>query len=165
MRAVMVLLVLTGCRIHFDERSPIDGANMIVGAPCVGYSTWPGFTSTYRVDPIGTNDWLVAEQACEQDGAHLIVVDDAAEHAEVHARVGSNVWIGLSDRVTEGTYVHATGAPLGYEGWPSTIQMNTGEDCVFILTNANYEDSTCVTMNPIAYACECDGIPASPAAY
>jgi len=163
---------LAGCRIGFDPRvtadaaDPADARDPVVDAgPCAGYAAWPGFTSTYRADDAGALDWAVAEATCEAEGAHLVVVDDAAEHAEVRARATGVVWIGLSDRITEGTFLHVTGAALAYHGWPGAPQSNTGEDCVELLLDGPYEDTACVQNVPNAYVCECDGVPAQPSAF
>jgi len=164
---VLASLLVAGCgRYGFEHRvgsdSGTDDANRdapsdIPGVCGPGYASWAPLTSRYRIAT--ALDWSVAEADCETDGGHLVVVNDLAEHTEVRARItNNNIWIGMTDRITESQYLQVTGGPPGYTAWPGAPPSNTGEDCVEILANSDYEDTNCIqAAAAFGYACECDG--------
>lgn len=166
MGSVRALLILTsllvGCgRMGFENASESLGG--VDAAPT--YEAWRETTGTseYRVGASETG-WDTAETDCEADGGHLIIIDAAEEHDAVHARVAADVWIGLSDRITEGTYVTVTGAAPAYDGWSGSPPNNTGEDCVMISgLDGRWEDKDCPSAR--AFVCERDGIVAVPGAF
>ncbi len=62
-------------------------------------------------------------------GGHLVVINDAAENAWVVANfqnAGSSVWIGLSDELTEGTFLWDNGEPFSYSNWGLNEPNNFG---------------------------------------
>lgn len=73
-----------------------------------------------------------AENACDDHGhATLAVFETKAEHTAVLAGLGAiadPVWIGLTDRGTEGTFRWVTGDPLGWDAFATGEP--TAEDCV-----------------------------------
>jgi len=83
---------------------------------------------------LSPDTWLEAEAAAVGLGGHLVTIDDAVENAFVAQRFGTDtglfagrqdLWIGLTDQAVEGTFVWASGAPLGYENWA----QNEPNDC------------------------------------
>jgi hypothetical protein len=164
---VLASLLVAGCgRYGFEHRvggdSGTDDANRdapsdILGVCGPGYASWAPLTSRYRI--AAALDWSVAEADCETDGGHLVVVNDLAEHTEVRARIATgNIWIGMTDRITESQYLQVTGGLPDYTAWSGAPPSNTGEDCVEILTNSNYEDTSCIQVaSAFGYVCECDG--------
>jgi hypothetical protein len=91
----IIFVALIGCRAHFDE---LDGAgdaatdNTAVDAQVIdsasggstatncpqSYVQIGALSSRYRL--IDNSDvWLSAEQTCERDGTHLVIIDDATE--------------------------------------------------------------------------------------
>lgn len=161
------MLFVAACRLGFDPTTRVmDGSVDVMGdgtqVTCPGYVAWTGLSSTYRVatSPLA---WAAAETSCENDETHLVVIDTAAEHAAVRGSAAGTLWIGLSDRVNEGTFLHVTGATHTYSGWPNNPPANTGEDCVDLLANNNWEDEDCTVAR--AFVCECDGIPAQPTSF
>jgi hypothetical protein len=86
-------------------------------------------------------------------GGHLVTIDDLAENAFVvalglsggalqPAALTGAIWIGLSDQASEGTFLWASGAPLGFTHWdagePNNLPCDpadaacVGEDFVHI---------------------------------
>jgi hypothetical protein len=143
-----------------------DGAPSADSASCTNYSTWGALTGRYRVGP-PEPEWSLAEAACEADGGHLIVIDSDAENGEARARTTGEFWIGMSDRITEGTYLTVLGTSPAFAGWPAAPPSNTGEDCVSVLVNADWEDRMCsnAAAQAKAYVCECDGLAVTPTAF
>jgi hypothetical protein len=113
-----------------------------------------------------TRDWSSAKSACEKDGGKLAVIDgDAEDRALAEAlrlpsRVPSwqpleGVWIGLTDEATEGSFVWATGARLGWSNWlpAQPDDSGTGEDCVTLtLGDGRWNDADC--GKPLPYLCQ-----------
>ena len=119
-------------------------------------------SSRYRVVDNST-DWTVAEAACEADGHHLAIPDNASELTALYtALVTQNIWIGVTDRITEGTYRRVTGGVQTYLPWG--IGEPDIDDCLYIdgLTTQLVAQS-CDSGR--RYICECDGAAADPASY
>lgn len=108
-----VVLVLAACgRIGFDATT--DAGPM---GPCPsGYDLIAGHCyRSVEVGAGGERSWLDAEEECEADGpgAHLAVIDDAEEAQRfTEGMVEQDSWIGISDRITEGTFITVTGAAV-----------------------------------------------------
>jgi hypothetical protein len=145
---------------------PPDAGAIDAGPPCpIGYVRGPSSCYEY----VTTNTfWLDAEQACEAEGAHLVVLDDALEEAYVESIVppgSSDTWIGLSDTVREGQYVWVTGALAWFTNW-SVGQPDDGgmyEDVGELRSaDRHWNDSSFTVSQP--YMCEYDGV-ASPGAW
>jgi hypothetical protein len=135
------------------------------------YVAVDGQASRYRL-VTNTDDWLAAERDCEDDGAatgggtHLLVLDDAEELTAVDSRINPAVWIGMSDRVDEGTFVLVTGPGAVFRpfrsGEPNDGGLLPSEDCIE-LNGVELNDEGCGTNRQ--YVCECDGVDADPEAY
>ena len=171
--AVIVASVLGGCgRVGFDAGRTTDASGITDAEPsadaepCADYSTWAQLPGRYRVGP-QVLSWSIAEADCESDGGHLIVIDDAIENLEARTQATGEFWIGMTDRITEATYLTVLGTPPGFEGWPGATPTNTGEDCVSVLINSDWEDRNCTgsIIDMKAYVCECDGLPVDPTSF
>jgi hypothetical protein len=179
-RWVSFVFALTGCRFGFDggeledaaaDDAMVDGDvtgdSAIDGAPitCPGsYIALDASASRYRL--LGSSmGWLSAEQACEADGTHLVIVDDAAELSLVAAAIPSqNIWIGVTDRKTVGTFLKVTGGTASYLPWDASEPDAAGLECVFIDSlSLKLADQDCGSGRRAA--CECDLLPADLTAY
>jgi hypothetical protein len=161
--------------------APLDPADAAVDAAppppdaqaCpANYVRVDGQSSLYRF--VGSaDDWAAAEADCENDGTatgggtHLLVLDGASELAAIDPRVAPPVWIGMSDRVDEGTFVLVTGPVAVFRPFRSGEPNDGGpigfsEDCVE-LNGAELNDEGCTANRQ--YVCECDGVDADPEAY
>lgn len=121
-------------------------------------------TSCYRYSAIQVQRWLDGELACEADavGAHLATIEDAAEAAMLATAFNVNdFWIGVTDRITEGTYRNVTGEVAPFLDWRSGEP--TSSDCGQLDDIAELHVSTCDTSDE--YLCEYDGRPAAAGAY
>ncbi len=148
------------------DGAPVDDATILVDATpvdaappdaarCVGYVA--SGTSKYRAITT-TRSWVDAEHGCEADGAHLAVLDNEDESTRVGGMLsGAEIWIGLSDRVTEGSFITVTGT-TPYLPWSGNQPDDFfGEDCVVRYGNGRLNDADCSDI-PHAYVCECDGL-------
>lgn len=94
--------------------------------------------------------WTAAQSAAESMGGNLATINDSAENAwviDAFADPGDarrNLWIGLTDSTTEGTYVWVSGDPSPYRRWspqePTTFFAT--EDYVYIIGNGIGGDNT-----------------------
>ena len=113
------------------------GYAAIAGAP-------PG--SQYRL-VTATAKWLDAEAACEADGlAHLVVLDDDSERDAVRGALDGDMWTGVSDRVSEGTFFKVTTGIATYLPWLGGEPNDLGnEDCVELnaFADAHWNDAVC----------------------
>lgn len=94
------------------------------------------------------------------------MLDDADDVTSLEAFGGAQtVWIGISDRVTEGVYLSVTGGAAPLLPWAAG-EPNGGElhDCVFFnRNNGLIADDTCGQNDDAV--CELDGRAADPSAY
>ncbi|KAF7665956.1 hypothetical protein LDENG_00126620 [Lucifuga dentata] len=78
-------------------------------------------------------NWTKSQQACEAKGADLVIINSRKEQAFINELLesGENSWIGLSDTVTEGTWMWVDGTPLTTAYWqpgqPNSFSGN--QDC------------------------------------
>jgi hypothetical protein len=113
----------------------------------------------YKVLSPGTN-YDTAIDRCAADGAHLAVVDSAAESTilagilTAAAGTGSEAWIGFDDLTVEGDFKWVTGA-AGYNGFTGGEPNNTNnEDCTGFRADGTWHDFGCESSKrPL---CECD---------
>jgi large repetitive protein len=123
----------------------------------------------YYFNPSQTNSWLTARNQAAAVGATLVTINSQAENdaiwqAAVAAGVTGGVWIGYTDRVTEGTWLWEDGSTATFTNWnagepsnSSCFPSNEGEDAAVIqMSNGRWNDvylgpqGAC--LNPAAYA-------------
>jgi hypothetical protein len=172
--AGLPIVALAGCgRIDFHSTPPVDAApdaavpDAAVIDPCAATYTMMIGQSYYRFTGTGAS-WDIAEHACEADGrgTHLAVFDDSLEMNKVEAMVnGIEIWVGTTDRVTDGHFIHVIGEePVFLPVWQSMDPSFPGPGCVqFNPSSRLIHDEDCSTQ--VAYVCECDGILARPSSY
>jgi hypothetical protein len=68
--------------------------------------------------------WAVANATANALGGHLLTVSSAAEN-NFFSGLGQH-WIGMTDEVTEGTWVWVTGEPVIYTNWAPGEPNNSG---------------------------------------
>lgn len=177
MRWLPILLISAGCgRFNFRD-IPVDAAadaapDAAIDAddnavdPCADSYTATFGTSRYRIETTAVA-WDAAERACEADGRgmHLVLFGDSPEMNAVEAlEMGTPIWVGLSDRITEGEFVNVTGTKPLFEPWQTDDPSFAGPGCVgFDPSARTYHDVACDT--PVAYVCECDGMRARPSSF
>jgi hypothetical protein len=109
--------------------------------------------------------FAAAQAACVAFGARLAIADSAVRDATVRTLAGpDNVWIGLSDEVTEGTFVWIDNSPLIFANFAMGEPNNAGdqfqEDCaMYAGARAGWDDRPCApiagvtTPGEYAYLC------------
>jgi hypothetical protein len=103
--------------------------------------------------------WADARTFCQQRGADLVIVDDAAENDWLASQELGAAWLGASDSAVEGTWVWVDGSSLGYANWNTTEPSNSGgiENCLQLLggdatTLGKWNDTDCTAVLP--FVCE-----------
>lgn len=135
--------------------------------PCAASYVYVYGQSHYRF-ALAADSWDNAEHACEADGrgSHLVVFNDPPEMNAIESLVNGTVtWVGISDRVTDGTFLDVMGEnPLFKPQWQTPDPSFPGPGCVeFTPSSRLIHDLACTT--PVAYVCECDGVRAQPSSY
>ena len=88
-------------------------------------------------------DITAARSAANSMGGYLVAINDAAEQAWLGANFGvGRFWIGLSDEITEGTFLWDSGEPFIYSNWCAGEPNNAGgiEDYAEILGGGCWND-------------------------
>lgn len=188
--AVLTVLVeLTGCSFQRVASNPdatdetdaakIDAA--IDAAPVAdcpaGYQPINGI-GMYRAVETPPRSWQAAAADCNDDDdtggpyarfTHLVVLGTDAERTTITGNgtpISGNTWIGLSDLITEGTYLWVTAEPTGgypmvgmEPPWDGDDPDNTGgnEHCIRFKNDFTLEDKPCLDTE--SYVCECDAFP------
>jgi hypothetical protein len=126
-----------------------------------GYTAVPAANNRLYRRVVTGLPWLNAEADCADDvpgATHLVVISDTVENDLIKTELG---WVGLSDRVTEGTFVTVNGELNDFRVWaPGRPDGGNNENCVSMKTTAGLDDNDCPTAQ--AYTCECDGRAAVP---
>jgi hypothetical protein len=97
--------------------------------------------------------WPEAELGCEQRGAHLVVPGDVAEAMELAAPR----WIGVTDRIVEGTFRAVTGEIAAFTFWDIGEPSGVLTSCAHTGFDGRWSAGPCEF--PFPYACEYDGRP------
>lgn len=122
---------------------------------CNGCTLFMYFSNVYWVCNDYDVTWFVADEACQDFGAHLTSVQNAAEHNRIASELISsdNTWLGLNDQVNEGTFVWSDGSEFVYENWNSGEPNNDGgtEHCAEFDRTSNsfrWNDNDCDLTRP-----------------
>ena len=94
---------------------------------------------TYHL--LSSDTWTNSEAYAQSLGGHLVTIDSNEENAFVYdtftasGTLQRELWIGLNDVASEGTFVWSSGAPVAYTRWAGTEPNNWGgnENWVHIL--------------------------------
>jgi hypothetical protein len=114
------------------------------------------FTWRQRAHALCTSPlpWQAARQRCQGLGLDLAILDSQEIEVAIREVVTiGDVWIGLSDLATEGTFVWVDGRPLVYRNWmPNEPNDALGqEDCVYARSGQGWNDADCDV--PRSYLC------------
>jgi Lectin C-type domain len=125
-----------------------------------GYNTITGGQTGHLYMFIAnTATWDNQEAACQATTlkSHLVVPDDLAELTATDALAGgtNRYWIGITDVVTENTFVTVLGANAVFLPWDPPAPNNAGgEHCVEAIPDIHkFNDERCNTSLPAV--CEC----------
>jgi hypothetical protein len=122
-------------------------------------------------------DWIDAVVVCAADTpgnaavyTHLAVFATEEERAEFHQLLPTTLWLGITERVTAGTWIWITDEPAGNYPPITSPPWTQGEpdgdgECGAIDENGGFEDRPCDGTGDIPSLCECDTYPEDPTRY
>lgn len=140
------------------------------------YTTMLAGQARYRLVTTPAS-WTNAQADCTNDGTgtHLVIPTSMTEHGAIADAVSgsTSLWIGVSDRVTENTFLVVTGGTAYHVDWVSgaSAEPDNSGDCVEQASSTTSTpgdrgkqfDETCTSTRQ--YLCECDGVATDPNAY
>jgi hypothetical protein len=103
--------------------------------------------------------WPAANTSATSLGAHLVTISSAGENAFLSG-IGQH-WGGMTDEVTEGTWVWANGEPVVYTSWTSSQPDNSGNQDYLVLnfSGTNWDDQGTTTTGSQRSVIEFDCAP------
>ncbi|KAM6475549.1 uncharacterized protein PHA67_007686 [Liasis olivaceus] len=108
---------------------------------------WLHFQKSCYFFSLASKPWEAAQQACEDEGAHLVIVNHWTEQNFLAKQMVREqvFWIGLSDAGEEGQWTWVDGTPLSLSLWGNGEPNNagSGEDCATLRFNGNWNDASC----------------------
>lgn len=128
-----------------EEYPAVRSCVSITEAQCPADWTKYG-NSCYR--SFGSYNWDNAVQVCNQNNAHIVTINDAAENSWViNFSIAGRPWLGYNDIITEGNFVWSYDTS-SYTNWYPGEPNNTmnAEDCVELYGNeynATWNDIIC----------------------
>jgi Lectin C-type domain len=139
----------------------VDGPDTSIDAPmanCAGYMPLTG-VATHRYRAITTaGTWAAHRDTCIAEGGYLVEPNNAAELAAVNMLAGAvEIWVGISDLMTEGTFRTGRDAAATFLPWEAGQPDDApqgGADCVRSSAAGTYADDRCNTDRRTV--CECD---------
>jgi hypothetical protein len=147
-RPIIALAVVAGCDLveglkHFDTQfdpcapQPFDGRRYALAATM----------SHTRIDS------MTGAGMCAARGLDPMTIDDEQEHAMLAAEIadwsgelgsGDRIFVGLTDAVTEGTWVNADGCPNPDLFWAAGAgKLDTNSNCAALAPDGTLEDGNC----------------------
>ncbi|XP_075415676.1 asialoglycoprotein receptor 1-like [Tenrec ecaudatus] len=96
--------------------------------------------------------WLQAQQYCQMENAHLVVVNSQEEQNFIQYRIGGiNTWMGLMDQIGPWKWVDGTDYETGFKNWRPDQPDNWnghglggGEGCAHFTENGAWNDNVCL---------------------
>jgi hypothetical protein len=101
--------------------------------------------------------WPTAKANAQALGAHLVTIASAGEKTFLGG-LGAH-WGGMTDEVTEGTWLWVTGEPVVYTSWSAGEPNNSGGNQDYLVLNysgTNWDDQGTTTTTLLPYIIEFD---------
>ncbi|MBL8877838.1 MAG: hypothetical protein JNG88_01860 [Phycisphaerales bacterium] len=120
----------TNCDQLFNAIAEVE--QILLPTVAAGPINNPANCNDYYLLNAGT--WIEAQMAAAQLGGYLVAINDAPENEWVRATFANYenqaraVWIGLSDRATEATFVWDNGDALTFSAWNGGEPNNLGNE-------------------------------------
>ncbi|KAM3843464.1 CD209 antigen-like protein A [Vipera latastei] len=91
--------------------------------------------------------WKIAEQACENEDAHLVILNHGIEQNFLVKNMDKEqvFWIGLSDADRENQWIWVDNTTLSLSFWGKGEPNNagSGEDCATLRSSGKWNDVAC----------------------
>ncbi|XP_061175924.1 perlucin-like protein [Saccostrea echinata] len=116
------------------------------------------------------NSTMILKVQCKAHGAYVLEIESVEENMWITETFLSlpaseclewqfcNVWVGATDRDTEGTFTWVrNNEELTYLPWDDgQPDDKNGQDCVRINSSGKWKDAACKDFNHMNYVCEKD---------
>ncbi|XP_022611428.1 CD209 antigen-like protein E [Seriola dumerili] len=133
------------CKTLTEERDDLERKLKTFG--------WVYFSDRVYYISSTKKTWQDSRNDCLQKGADLMIIN-SKEEQDFTRQLKDNVWIGLTDRETEGTWKWVDGTPLTTSYWaknePSKGFLGQREDCGEVMLHQmkeNWNDKLCDEPN------------------
>ncbi|CAH3131419.1 unnamed protein product, partial [Porites lobata] len=146
-----------------DQHDPVTVSYTVLADVCK--PGWSYFNGICYSTSHSCKNWTEAEKTCQAHSGNLITVRNQEENVYIQHRLnGARGWIGLNDRVIEGTFDWADNQTSNFSYWAKNQPNNfNNEDCVHTLGVSHsfmWNDVSCGTCHN--YTCsedydECGG--------
>ncbi|KAM6184824.1 mannose-binding protein C [Rhynchocyon petersi] len=85
------------------------------------------------------------QAVCAQHQASVATPRNAEENSAIHRLGKEDIFLGITDKATEGQFVDLAGRRLTYQNWADgePNDAESGEDCVVMLKNGKWNDISC----------------------
>jgi len=156
----------TGQTVNFNGKSNLfldckaaglltkDGDNVSITTLA---STAAFASHQYELEP-NCGTWANCKAMAETLGAHLATITTPEEQAFVFGKFkgAGNLWIGLSDQTTEGTFQWLNTEPFVFKNWNAgqPDDKNGNEDCVAVTGTGKWSDLNCSLDLPAIFEYE-----------
>uniref|UniRef100_Q3ART7 C-type lectin n=1 Tax=Chlorobium chlorochromatii (strain CaD3) TaxID=340177 RepID=Q3ART7_CHLCH len=133
---------LVGATFSLTMSEKLDAATVKAGA----FEVWK-YNGNYYALTESAMTWVQAEAAAVALGGHLASVLDANEQAWVQSMLDGrygNVWLGLNDAATEGSWVYSDNNLALYTNWASNepyYQWDGNYDYAYMHTNGEWRNT------------------------
>jgi len=100
-----------------------------------------------------------AHEACLARGADLLSIHSAEEQAAIapaaYADYSGHLWIGINDRIEEGTFAWTDGSPVNFEHWANNEpnDWGSGEDCGHLYDGGDHKWNDLPCGHEAGYLC------------
>ncbi|XP_070595656.1 CD209 antigen-like protein C isoform X2 [Erythrolamprus reginae] len=135
-------------RISEDVMQILDAVRNFTEVFCISCPAhWLHFQNSCYFFSFETAPWHEAQQSCENEGAHLVIVNRKLEQNFLLKHIEENqvFWIGLSDADHENQWIWVDNTTLSLSFWGKGEPNNAGsdEDCATLLFTGNWNDVAC----------------------
>ncbi|CAH3159390.1 unnamed protein product, partial [Porites evermanni] len=116
-----------------DQHDPVNVSYTVLADVCK--PGWSYFNGICYSTSHSCKNWTEAEKTCQAYSGNLITVRNQEENVYIQHRLnGAKGWIGLNDRVIEGTFDWADNQTSNFSYWAKNQPNNVNnEDCVHTL--------------------------------
>jgi hypothetical protein len=128
--------------VTIQDDDPQQVVNITANGSQIGESsyTYNGHTYLLTTTP---KTWEEAQLEAQQYGGNLVTINDTAEEQWLKTTFGTAqyLWIGLTDKDSEGNFVWVNGEPVSYTNWsPSQPDNWNNEDYVHLSFDGKWND-------------------------